>query len=262
MKYWITEENIDGFRCDVAGSVPIDFWEVAIKQLRAIKDLFMLAEAWEPELLKEGLFDMAYAWDGHHLMNAIAKGEKNLTDWDDYMNKINKQYETNDILMYFVTNHDENSWNGTIKERMGDASEIMTALSYMVPGMPLIYSGQEYDLSHRLKFFEKDSIPKTKRETWILLEKLGTLKNTNIALNGGKNSASYNVLKTNNENVLVFKRSKNGNVVTFVGNFSHTEQSINMPEGKSLDFMANKEVVFKEDEMLTLKPWEYKILVD
>ncbi len=263
MKYWIIEENVDGFRCDVAGSVPTDFWEETIKQLRAKKDLFMLAEAWEPELLKNDLFDMAYAWDGHHLMNAIAKGEKNLTDWDDYLMNTFKRYENNDILMYFVTNHDENSWNGTIKERMGDASEIMTALSYMVPGMPLIYSGQEYDLSHRLKFFEKDSIPKTKGQTWELLKKLGALKNTNLALNGGKDAATYDKLTTNNEAVLMFKRNKNDNTIMFIANMSNQEQTINnIIEGQYLDYMANKKIAFKEDEMLILKPWEYKILVE
>ena len=263
MMYWITEENIDGFRCDVAGAVPVDFWEETIPKLRKEKDLFMLAEAWEPELLKGNLFDMAYAWDGHHVMNAIAKGEKNLKDWDDYMKKMYaERYEADDILMNFVTNHDENSWNGTIKERMGDASEIMTAFSYVVPGMPLIYSGQEYDLSHRLKFFEKDSIPKTKGKAWDLLVKLGTLKNTNPALNGGKQVAALMRPVTNNDAVLIIKRSKNGNVVTFVGNFSDKEQSIIMPEGKSLDYMANKKVTFKGGETLNLKPWEYKILVE
>ncbi|MCT4629236.1 alpha-amylase family glycosyl hydrolase, partial [Winogradskyella sp.] len=162
MTYWITEEGVDGFRCDVAGSVPLDFWQQAIPDLRNKKDIFMLAEAWEPELLDGNLFDMAYAWDGHHLMNALAKGEKNLKDYEAYIEKISKDYDDDDILMNFVTNHDENSWNGTIKERMGKASELMTALSFMQKGMPLIYSGQEYDLDHRLKFFEKDSIPKTK----------------------------------------------------------------------------------------------------
>lgn len=115
----------------------------------------MLAEAWEPELLKGELFDMAYAWDGHHLMNAMAKGEKGIKDFEDYMTKTSERYEADDILMNFVTNHDENSWNGTIKERMGDASELMTALSYMKPGMPLIYTGQEYDLSHKAKVFRE-----------------------------------------------------------------------------------------------------------
>ena len=164
--------------------------------------------------------------------------------------------------MNFVTNHDENSWNGTIKERMGDASELMTVFSYMVPGMPLIYSGQEYDLSHRLKFFEKDSIPKTRGKTWKLLEKLGTLKNTNQAINGGKNAASYNILDINNDAVLAFKRSKKGNIVTFIGNFSNAEQSIKMLEGKSLDYIANKNVTFKNGDTIILKPWEYKIFVE
>ena len=262
MSYWITEESIDGFRCDVAGSVPTDFWQEVIPQLRKEKDIFMLAEDWEPELLNDNLFDMVYAWDGHHVMNAIAKGEKNLKDWDDYMKKNYERYESNDILMNFVTNHDENSWNGTIKERMGDASELMTVFNYMVPGMPLIYSGQEYDLNHRLKFFEKDSIPKTKGETWKLLEKLGILKNTNPAINGGKNAASYNILDINNDAVLAFNRIKKGNIVTFIGNFSNAEQSIKMLEGKSLDYIANKNVTFKNGDTLILKPWEYKIFIE
>ncbi|WP_412986685.1 alpha-amylase family glycosyl hydrolase [Pontimicrobium sp. IMCC45349] len=262
MMYWITEEGIDGFRCDVAGSVPTNFWEEAIPQLRAKKELFMLAEAWEPELLKGELFDMAYAWDGHHLMNAMAKGEKGIKDFEDYMTKTSERYEADDILMNFVTNHDENSWNGTIKERMGDASELMTALSYIKPGMPLIYTGQEYDLSHRLKFFEKDSIPKTKGATWELLDKLGKLKTTSSALNGGKKAASFTTVDTDNDNVLNFFREKNGVKVSFIGNFSNEEQQVTMKEGKALDYMSNSKVEFKSGDKLTLKPYEYKILID
>ncbi len=262
LKYWITEENIDGFRCDVAGAVPNDFWKDAISQLRKEKEIFMLAEAWEPELMKDDLFDMAYAWDGHHLMNALAKGEKSLKDWDDYMMRNSQRYEADDILLNFVTNHDENSWSGTINERMGDASELMTAFSYMVPGMPLIYSGQEYDLNHRLKFFEKDLIPKTKGKTWELLVKLGNLKNANPALNGGKNAATINRSETNNDAVLVFKRYKKGNIVTFIGNMSNKEQTFdNIIKGKYLDYMSNKEIVLS-DEIITLNPWEYKILIE
>ena len=163
----------------------------------------MLAEAWEPELLEGDLFDMGYAWDGHHLFNALAKEEKGLEDYDAYINKIASDYDADDILMNFVTNHDENSWNGTIKERMGDASELMTVLSFAMKGMPLIYSGQEYDLDHRLKFFEKDSFPKVKGDNWKLLEKLGKLKATNPAWHGGKDAASYKRLETN-ENSLMF----------------------------------------------------------
>jgi len=259
LSYWITQEGVDGFRFDVAGSVPTNFWEEAIPQLRAQKPLFMLAEAWEPELLKGDLFDMAYAWDGHHLMNGLAKGEKKLKDFNAYIDKIDKQYETDDILMNFVTNHDENSWNGTVKERMGNAVELMTALSYTLKGMPLIYSGLEYNLDHRLKFFEKDSIPKTKGSMWNLLEKLGKIKTTNTALNGGKDAASFNLEITNNENILKFNRSKNGVKLTFIGNLSNEVQTLNI-EGQALDALSNEKLNF--DGEFKLQPWEYKILID
>ena len=259
MSYWITQEGVDGFRCDVAGSVPLDFWQQAVPELRSKKDIFMLAEAWEPELLKGNLFDMAYAWDGHHLMNALAKSEKSLNDYSAYIEKINTDYEADDILMNFVTNHDENSWNGTIDERMGDASELLTALSFTMKGMPLIYSGQEYGLDHRLKFFEKDSIPKQKGEEWALISKLGQLKNTGKALNGGKDAATYKALDSEN-NILLFERSKEDQTIVFVGNFSAEANKIKLPEGKYLDYLSN-ENVDSNGEAFDLKAWDYKILI-
>lgn len=262
MSYWITEEGVDGFRCDVAGSVPIDFWEETIPQLRSKKELFMLAEAWEPELLKGNLFDMAYAWDGHHLFNAIAKGEKTYADWDKYEMKIALDYENDDILMNFVTNHDENSWNGSIKERMGDASELLTVFSYVTPGMPLIYSGQEYDLNHRLKFFEKDSIPKTKGKTWELLKKLGELKSTYPALNGGKEKASKMAFETDNENVIKYTRTKDGKKLTFFGNFSGKPQTFKtFGTDEMTDYMTGEIIKFNNNEV-TLDAWGYKIFIN
>lgn len=82
-------------------------------------------------------------------------------------------------------------WNGTIKSRLGAAEEAMTALTYVMPGMPLIYSGNEYGLEHSLKFFEKDSIPKTKGKQWKLRAKLGKIKNELNALNGKKESCLH-----------------------------------------------------------------------
>lgn len=260
MKYWVTQEGVDGFRCDVAGSVPVDFWQTAIPELRAEKPLFMLAEAEEPELLKANLFDMVYAWKGHALMNDIAQGKKKITDWENYETKLFSDYESDDILMNFVTNHDENSWNGTVTERMGDASELMLAYSYIVPGMPLIYSGQEYDLDHRLKFFEKDSIGRTPGKMWSVLEKLGQLKVTNPALNGGKKKASSLKFDTGNDNVLYVTRNKDKNSIAFLGNFSSQPQSFQMMKASYLDYMANTD--FKmENGTVYLKPWEYKILI-
>ena len=263
MLHWIKNENIDGFRCDVAGNVPTDFWQQAIPTLRKEKNIFMLAEAWEPELFKDNLFDMGYSWEGHHTMNKIAKGKETVANWDVFMEKRTKEYEANDILMNFVDNHDENSWNGTIQSRLGNAEEAMTVLSYLTPGMPLVYSGNEYGLNHSLKFFEKDSIPKTKGAAWQLRAKLGKLKNENIALNGGKNKASYTRIKTTNENVLVFEREKNGNKIIYMANLSSKPVDVKIPlNGTYIDVLSGEMIGLNEKLNYPMKPWQYYVLTE
>jgi glycosidase len=261
MLHWIKNENIDGFRCDVAGNVPLDFWKQAIPQLRKEKNIFMLAEAWEPALLKDNLFDMAYGWDGHHTLNKIAQGKETVKNFDAYIEKINKDYEANDILMNFVDNHDENSWNGTIKSRLGAAEEAMTALTYFMPGMPLIYSGNEYGLEHSLKFFEKDSIPKTKGKQWELRAKLGKIKNEMSALNGGKNKAAYKKITASNENVLAFERTKNGKKVIYLANLSAQPVDVTIPiTGQFKDLMTGKPMGLNATQVYSMLPWQYYIL--
>ena len=220
----------------------------------------MLAENDDPKFLKgSDLFEMEYGWKLHHLLNEIAQGKKTLEDFDALMRQLGEIYESDDIMMNFVTNHDENSWAGTVKERLGDASELMTAVTYMVPGMPLIYSGQEYDMEHRLKFFEKDSIPKTRGTYFEILKKLGKLKNSNKALNGGKNAANYKRLEST-ENILMYERNKDGDTVLFIGNFSNKPHVISIPNGKYLDYMAKASREFKNDT-IKINPWDYKILI-
>ncbi len=71
LKFWIREADIDGYRCDVAGEVPTDFWEEARPQLQAIKPVFMLAESSTPSLMSKA-FDADYAWPMKDVFNAIA----------------------------------------------------------------------------------------------------------------------------------------------------------------------------------------------
>jgi len=262
MLHWIKNENIDGFRCDVASNVPLDFWQQAIPQLRKEKNIFMLAEAWEPELLKDGLFDMAYGWEVHHTMNRIAQSKNTVKDWDKLMEENAKKYESNDILMSFVDNHDENSWNGTVKGRLGNAEEAMTALSYVMLGMPLIYSGNEYGLSHSLKFFEKDSIPKTKGADWELRAKLGKLKAENKALSGGKNAASYKrIITSNDEQILAFEREKDGEKIIYLANLSNQVVTTSLPiNGEFVDFITGKKIILNVKINTQLQPWQYYIL--
>ncbi|MFD0933228.1 alpha-amylase family glycosyl hydrolase [Psychroflexus salinarum] len=262
MVYWVKEKNIDGFRADVAGNVTTEFWNYVVPKLKEEKPVFMLAESEDKDLFYEA-FDMGYNWEGHHLMNEIAKGEMSVKDWDAYMAKIDTTYQKDDYLMNFITNHDENSWNGTVEERMGDASETMLAFTYALPGMPLIYSGQEYGMDKRLKFFEKDSIPKVKGKLWDVHVKLGELKNTNKTLHGAKKAASYKRLSTSNdEKVIAFERSKNGETLIYLANFTDESQEFQTSfYGRYKDYMTSEPLELKTDQIHNFKPWEYKILI-
>jgi alpha-amylase len=262
MGFWLKEAGIDGFRCDVAMEVPRDFWDNTRAELNKIKPVFMLMEAEQPDLMEKA-FDMQYAWDEHHIMNDVAKGKKSVKDLDTYYANRKVKYTKEDIDMHFTSNHDENSWNGTEYERMGDAVETFAVLTYLTPGMPLIYNGQEYDFNKRLKFFVKDEITKTKGKMFSVYEKLGKLKNNNVALNGGKNPASYRrMTTTNDEKVLAFAREKAGKKVVFIANLTNTNQEAIVPVGGNLtNYMTGEIVVERKENKVYLKPWEYLILV-
>ena len=263
MEYWLEEHDIDGFRADVAGEVPTEFWEQAVPKLKEIKPVFMLAESEDKDLFYNA-FDMGYNWEGHHIKNQIAQGKATVEAWDEYMKKIDTTYQGDDYLMNFVTNHDENSWNGTVRERMGEASQAMVALTYTIPGMPLIYSGQEYDMDKRLRFFEKDTIPKTKGTMWPLLEKLGQLKRATPALDGAKNAADYNRLTTSaDKQVLAFERTKNGEKVIYVANLSDKPVDFKLELGEDLTpYLGKVDFNIQEDDQYHFAPWEYVILAD
>ncbi|TRO65200.1 alpha-amylase family glycosyl hydrolase [Christiangramia sabulilitoris] len=264
MLFWVREHDVDGFRADAAHSVPTDFWETAAEEIRKEKPVLMLAEAESPKDLFHAAFEMGYNWEGHHILNSIAKGEKTAKDWDDYMKKVDSTFQDDDYLMNFVTNHDENSWAGTVKERMGDASETMLALTYTLPGMPLIYSGQEYDMDKRLLFFEKDTIPKTKGKVYPLLEKLGELKNNNPALHGAKEAASYTDVETSDEEkVLAFRREKDGEVLYYVANMSSKPVTFTADfQGEFMDYMSDSAISINQGQEMQFEPWEYKILIN
>lgn len=261
MLYWIKEANIDGFRCDVADNVNIKFWQYAIPKLRAEKPLFMLAES-NKDYLLDGLFDMGYGWEAHHLMNDIAKGHRSVSDFDKLMQRLDSIYQKDDIMMNFTSNHDENSWNGTEFERLGEAVETFAALTFTIPGIPLIYNGQEYDFNRRLKFFEKDSISHNHGKMFSVYQKLGKLKNENPALNGGINKASYQRLSTSSENILAFERKIDNQTLIFVANLSKEPTTFSMElKGDFVDYMSAKPRSLTSSE-ITFNPWEYWILIN
>jgi glycosidase len=166
MKFWVRECDIDGFRCDVAFLVPTDYWEEARTALEQIKPMFMLAEAdWHPDVhsdpaaYTQKAFDANYHWDFMHTSAAIHSGKKPLHELKQMLKRDQQRFPAKTMRMTFLTNHDENSWNGTVNEKYGERWEPWSVLTYTLPGsVPLIYSGQEANLNHRLRFFDKDTI--------------------------------------------------------------------------------------------------------
>ncbi|MDE5419422.1 alpha-amylase [Labilibaculum sp. DW002] len=265
LKFWLTNADVDGFRCDVAGMVPTDFWEAARKELDAVKPVFMLAEDGGHELL-ENAFDMGYGWDFHHIMNDVVKGKKTANDMEAFFTKIDTVFPADSYLMNFITNHDENSWNGTIEERMGEGGKAFAVLTFTMPGMPLIYSGQEAGMNKRLKFFEKDEIDWSNETLAPFYKQLLSLKSSNKALqNGIKGGKIVRIPSDKNEAVYAFTREAEGNKVIVILNLGKEPVKATL----EMDANAGNYACYKDGNKhdlaaklaVDMKAWEYRVYV-
>jgi glycosidase len=269
MHWWMDSIGIDGFRCDVAGEVPTDFWNWAMGDLRKThKDMLTLAEDEDKaQELTESAFDMYYGWSLHHDMNEVAQGKKTVNDlWANFA-KADSTIRPEAIRMNFITNHDENSWNGTEQERMGDAVNLFAAFCYVVPGMPMIYTGQLSGNHHRLEFFEKDLIDTDEAFAQAdLYQTLNALRMRNKALFSPEAGAPMLRIPADNEHVFACARNKEGkwytNTVIAVMNMSGEEQEVTLDlngyEG-NYRCLCGKEHELAAEQHFTLKPWGFKI---
>lgn len=261
MKFWLTETGLDGFRFDVAHQVPVDFWNEVRPVLQTVKPgILLLAEA-EQRPLHEKSMDITYGWELHHIMNQVAQGKLSVAEIDAYFERAAKDYNTNDIRIYFTSNHDENSWNGTEWERMGKATDAMTVFTYTIPGMPLIYSGQEAGSTKRLKFFEKDPIDWSNQSFFALYQKLDQLKKDNPALwNPGFGGTYERLITGQDKQVLAFKRVSGSNSVIVVLNMSAGQVSITLPaesvRGKYTEWLTGTRIK-PAAQAITIEPWGY-----
>lgn len=265
MEYWVRDMNIDGFRCDVAGMVPTEFWQFLRPRLEKIKPVFMLAE-WEKPELHQNAFDMTYGWDFMHTAISVAKGEKKPFSILHQIAKEDSLYPRNAYRMRFTTNHDENSWNGTSKERFGEASSAYNVLAATVPGMFLVYSGQEAGETKRLNFFEKDPIVWQEHPDFQLFQKLIALKKECKPLWNGQYGGEFDILYGDStSSVVSFIRYTKEKSVVVVANLSDKEQVIvvgdkrikgNMTEYFSGVRKSNKGLV-----EFRLKPYAYQIWI-
>jgi cyclomaltodextrinase / maltogenic alpha-amylase / neopullulanase len=260
MSYWLTEADIDGFRCDVAGMVPTDFWNEARLALDKVKPVFMLAEAEQTDL-HEKAFDMTYTWEFMNICNKIAKGEKSILAIDEYMDNESKKFNANDYRMYFTSNHDENSWNGTEYERLGKYTQTFAVLAATIDGMPLVYTGQESAMDYRLKFFEKDSV---KWGSYPLLDFYNRMLNlylSNEALGNGINGGTFEKLAFKSEGAVYgFTRTKGNNQVFVLLNFSDKMQTVELNQSMSGEFsnvFGNDKTILGNGQKYSIKPYGY-----
>jgi len=271
MHWWMDTIGIDGFRCDVAGEVPTDFWNEAMAEIRAKHpDMFTLAEdEAEAQDLTESAFDMYYGWELHHLMNGVAQGKKSVEDLWGYFAKADTTIRKEAIRMNFTSNHDENSWNGTEFERMGDATDLFAAFTYVVPGMPMIYTGQMSGNHHRLEFFEKDVIDRVENAPQKVLYKgLNDLRANNPALWSNEKGADMVRLTADNDKVFACVRTKScpkhgDNTVIAIMNMSAETQTVTLDltnlEGE-YKCLCGKTMTMEANQTIELTPWKYIIL--
>ncbi|HEY2722445.1 MAG TPA: alpha-amylase family glycosyl hydrolase, partial [Chitinophagaceae bacterium] len=254
MKYWIQESNIDGFRCDVAGDIPDDFWKKCIAELKKNKaNIFMLAEADKPSLHEDG-FDATYAWGMFAMMKKVATGARKASALDSVRNYVDTTFPVNALKLFFTSNHDENSWNkadyGTMPGAIHAPFAVFTQT--MPHDVPLIYSGQEEPMLDSISFFYKDPIHFKNFGRAKFYKTLLELRKNNSALAA---NASFRKLDIGKETAIyAYIRQDNGKKVMVILNLSGQEQKIQI---RDVTLLGNVHNIFTgADEHLTNKEWK------
>ncbi len=140
LKYWVRDFDLDGFRCDVAGFVPTDFWERAREEVDKIKsDTIWLAEWESPDLLVKA-FDLDYSWENHAALTQVLQNGAPAwmirKTWEEQHAKFPKGA----LRMRFSDNHDEKRAIARFGEKGAMAVQ---ALAFTLDGVPMLYNGME-----------------------------------------------------------------------------------------------------------------------
>ncbi|MHC9544898.1 MAG: alpha-amylase family glycosyl hydrolase [Vulcanimicrobiota bacterium] len=246
LKFWVKDMNVDGFRCDVASMVPVSFWNEARKEVDAIRPTFWLAEAEEPELLKEA-FDCDYDSELYLLFNRIAAQKAHAQEIQALLKSDSDKYPQGSWRMLFTSNHDQNTWHKPAITRLGAVgAETFAFLTFTLPGMPLIYNGQEAGSTQQLAFFEKDPITWNKSEFLLLYAELCALRKSHPALWKG----SFRIITVEGEPdvfACLRKDNKTGEELLVLANLSPGGRSVNVPVGRKLS--TPPECLYRQREM-------------
>lgn len=219
MAFWVHETGIDGFRCDMAHLVPLDFWESARTFLDTIRPLFWLAECEEANY--HPVFDSTYTWQWMHATKNMVQQQLTATVLDKVLYQYEENFPISALRLFFTANHDENSWNGTEYEKYGRAALPLAVFAATWSGIPLLYSGQELPNLKRLAFFEKDPIEwQTPIQLHAFYQTLLKLRKQHPALLNGSAAGVTLRLNLPYERMFGFIRHKADKKVLVLLNFS------------------------------------------
>ena len=264
LAYWVREADIDGYRCDVAGFVPLDFWETARRELDSIKPVFMLGE-WEATDLHAAAFDATYAWGWYNAAREATAGKRGAGPFRGYYSTHDNAWPAGVMRMTFVTNHDKNSWDGTEFEEFGPGLDAVTVLSFVGDGIPLVYNGQEAGNDRRLAFFERDPIAWRDHPRGELYRRLIEFKKAQPALwNGPWGARMIDVPNGAQDRLLTFVRGEGPHRVFAAFNFSGQTVKTTLGHapypGRYVDFNGGATVELAEGDTIELPAWGWRVL--
>lgn len=267
MEYWVREVGIDGYRADVAGYVPLDFWEAERARLEKIRPVFMLAE-WKSSELMRRAFDAVYSWDWHVTIKQIAKGEADATALYGYYAENESAWPKEAMRLTYIENHDSNAWEGTTGENFGPALPAFVALSFTGEGLSMIHNGQEACNEKRLAFFEKDTIDWSQGKNCAmgsLLRDLIAFRKANPALGNAQWGARMNKVENDKpKQLFAWVRQSGENKVLGLFNLSAEPVTAKLadalPAGSYTEFGTGKTVTISAGDTVTLPAWGYRLL--
>jgi alpha-amylase len=266
MKYWVTECDIDGYRCDLAFWVELDFWMQARAEIEKTKTLFWLAELDpidHPDYYNA--FDAAYTWSWMHKTEEFYKQKLPLNTLDSIVKKYDAVCKNDHIPLWFTSNHDENSWNGTEYEKYGNLAKILAVHSFTFNGMPMIYSGQELPNNKRLKFFDKDVIDWNGKYEMVEFYKtlLALKKNNKALLAAEKNVTTFILQTTANENIMAYLRKNENSEVAVLLNCSNQKIKFEVSDshlsGSYTNVFSKVQNDFSQNKFFEMQPWEFLV---
>lgn len=261
--FWV-RMGVDGFRVDHPHKTPVEFWEKARAEMEKIRPVFLLAENEDQTGFLEKGFDMNYSWELHHIMNRVAQGKDSVRSIDRYFKREQRVYPQNALRLRFIDNHDENSWAGTIEERMAGAHRAFAVFMFTIPGMPLLYNGQEACLDKRLEFFERDPIEWGEYDMTEFYKDLIRLKKENQALwNGESGGLMVRIKSGKDRKIFSFFREKDNNRVVVFLNLSKKPRRfkpvVEDLEGEYLEVFSGDTFHFPLTDSLRLEAWDYMV---